>query len=212
MREEPKSREELQSIKPYVPGKPIEEVQRELGIADVIKLASNENPLGPPPSAVRAISETVSNIQRYPDGSAFKLKNAIAKKYGVEHANILTANGSDESIKLVAEAYLNPGEEVIIPWPSFSEYEFATKVMGGRCVISPLDEEFRLDLGDMVKKVTPKTKIIFVVTPNNPTGTIVGREEVERFLSRYPRTSWLSSMRLIVNMLLTTGIWILLNW
>ncbi len=186
MHGEPKSREELQAIKPYVPGKPIEEVQRELGISDVIKLASNENPLGPSPKAVEAILETVSSIQRYPDGNAFKLKNAIAEKYEVEHSNILTANGSDESIKLVAEAYLNPGEEVIIPWPSFSEYEFAAKIMGGRCIVSPLDKEFRLDLEDMVKKVTPETKVIFVCNPNNPTGTIVGREEVEKFLSRVP--------------------------
>lgn len=186
MSKEPKFREEILAINPYVPGKPIEEVQRELGIEDVIKLASNENPLGPSPRALKAVADTMAKVYMYPDGSCFKLKNKLCERLGVEPTNILVGNGSDESIKLMAEAYINPGEEVIVPNPSFSEYEFAAKIMGGNCIYSPLDSEFRLDLNDMLQRITPKTKIIFVCNPNNPTGTIVGRKEIEAFLQKVP--------------------------
>lgn len=183
---EPRFREEILAIKPYVPGKPIEEVQRELGISDVIKLASNENPLGPSPRAVEAIEEILGSVNIYPDGSAYKLKKEIVKRYGVEQANVITSNGSDETIKMIAEAYLNGGEEVISPNPSFSEYEFAAKVMGGKCVMSPLDRDFRLDLQDMLQRMTPKTKVIFICNPNNPTGTIIRGRELEAFLRAVP--------------------------
>jgi len=186
MNGEPKFREEILAIKPYVPGKPIEEVQRELGISDVIKLASNENPLGPSPMALETIKGSLNNIHIYPDGSAFKLKQKISEKFKVQPSQILVGNGSDESIKLIAEAYLNAGEEVIVPDPSFSEYEFAAKIMGGTCDYSPLDSEFRLDLKDMVSRITPRTKLIFVCNPNNPTGTIVTRQEIETFLDQVP--------------------------
>ena len=187
MSKEPKFREEILAIKPYVPGKPIEEVQRELGISDVIKLASNENPLGPSPKALAAVKAILPKVSLYPDGSCFNLKNELGDRYGLEASNILIGNGSDESIKLLAEAYLNSGEEVIVPAPSFSEYEFAAKLMGGKCISSPLDSEFRLDLEDMLQRITSKTKIIYLCNPNNPTGTIVGREAVEAFLAKVPK-------------------------
>jgi len=121
----------------------------------------------------------------YPDGSCYHLKGAIAEKLGVAAENILVGNGSDEIIKLLSEAYLYPGDEIIIPNPSFAEYEFGAKVMGARCIFSPL-KDFRIDLFDMLKKLTSKTKMIYVCNPNNPTGTIVYREEVDRFLNKVP--------------------------
>ena len=181
----PKCRQEILSIKPYVPGKPIEEVERELGITGVIKLASNENPLGPSPEAVRAIQEGANRIHMYPDGSCYLLKRELAEVLDLASENIIIGNGSDENIKLLAEAFLNPGEEVIVPTPSFSEYEFAAKVMGGTCVYSPLSD-FRLDLEDMARRITGRTKIIFVCNPNNPTGSIVYDKEVDRFLEQVP--------------------------
>lgn len=187
MSKEPKFREEILAIKPYVPGKPIEEVQRELGIEEVIKLASNENPLGPSPKGMEALKDSLERVFMYPDGSSFKLKQSLAEKLGLDPANILVSNGADESIKLIAEAYLNSGEEVIVPKPTFSEYEFATKVMGGQCVYSPLDGDFRLQLQDMVQRITDRTKLIFVCNPNNPTGTIVTGEEIREFLAQVPQ-------------------------
>ncbi|NLK00376.1 MAG: histidinol-phosphate transaminase [Clostridia bacterium] len=178
-----KCRKEILDIKPYVPGKPIEEAERELGIKGIIKLASNENPLGPSPKALKALKENLHKIFMYPDGSCYYLKRDLAEKLGIEEENILIGNGADETIKLAAEAYLNPGEEVIIPSPSFSEYEFAAKLMGGKCVFSPL-KDFRLDLDDMAEKINDKTKIIYLCNPNNPTGTIFHRDELETFLNK----------------------------
>ncbi|HAA38390.1 MAG TPA: histidinol-phosphate transaminase, partial [Firmicutes bacterium] len=128
-------RNTILEIKPYVPGKPVEEVERELGISDVIKLASNENPLGPSPAAVRALQETMGKVSLYPDGNCYYLKETLAAKLGVEPANLIVGNGSDEIIKLIAEAFLHEGEETIVADPTFSEYDFATKVMGGQTVV-----------------------------------------------------------------------------
>lgn len=183
---EPQFREEILAIKPYVPGKPIDEVKRELGISDVIKLASNENPLGPSPKAMAAVKQAIGDIFLYPDGACFELKNAISKRLGIQHSNILVGNGSDESIKLLAEAYLNPGEEVVVPDPTFSEYEFAAKIMGARCVSSHLDSEFGLNLADMAKRISEKTKMVVICNPNNPTGTMVGAQEIQDFLAQVP--------------------------
>ncbi|MHB1127210.1 MAG: histidinol-phosphate transaminase [Bacillota bacterium] len=178
-------RDNILSIKPYVPGKPIEEVERELGIKDVIKLASNENPLGPSPEAVEAVREAVEKTYLYPDGNCFYLKRALASRYEFEEDNIIIGNGSDEILKLIAEASLNPGDEVIIAQPSFSEYEFVTRLMGAEPVFVDL-REYRHDLQAMAGKINTKTKIVFVCNPNNPTGTIVTRDEIESFLGSVP--------------------------
>ncbi|MHB1420573.1 MAG: histidinol-phosphate transaminase [Bacillota bacterium] len=178
-------RENILSIKPYVPGKPIEEVERELGIKDVIKMASNENPLGPSPEAVEVMREAVEKVYLYPDGNCFYLKQALASRNGMEEDNIIIGNGSDEILKLIAEAFLNTGEEAIIAHPSFSEYEFVTRLMGAVPVYVDL-KEYRHDLLAMAEKISPLTKIIFVCNPNNPTGTIVTRDEIESFLSLVP--------------------------
>jgi histidinol-phosphate aminotransferase len=178
-------RNTILEIKPYVPGKPVEEVERELGISDVIKLASNENPLGPSPAAVRALQETMGKVSLYPDGNCYYLKETLAAKLSVEPANLIVGNGSDEIIKLIAEAFLHEGEETIVADPTFSEYDFATKVMGGQTVVVPT-KDYTHDLPAMADAITDKTKLIFICNPNNPTGTIVSKKEVDAFLARVP--------------------------
>jgi histidinol-phosphate aminotransferase len=172
-------------IRPYVPGKPIEEVQRELGLTDVIKLASNENPRGPSPAALAALREWLPKAHLYPDGAALRLKEGIARHAGVEPENVIVGNGSDELIKLLAETFLNPGDEVVMADPSFSEYAFAALLLGARVRKVPLTGE-RHDLAAMAEAIGPRTKLVFLCNPNNPTGTIVTAGEVQEFLARVP--------------------------
>lgn len=178
-------RQTIMSIKPYLPGLPVEEVERELGISNVIKLASNENPLGPSPAAMQALRELVPKVSVYPDGNCYYLKNALAAQLGFGAENLIVGNGSDEIIKFIAEAFLEPGEEAVVADPTFSEYDFAVKVMGGKTVVVPA-VNMTHDLPSMAAAVTEKTKLVFVCNPNNPTGTIVRRAEVEAFLDRLP--------------------------
>jgi len=181
----PLCRETILNIKPYVPGKPIEEVERELGIRGVIKLASNENPMGPSPKALEALQRSLARINLYPDGSCYNLKNKLASLWGWPPEGIVVGNGADEVIKLVAEAFLNPGEEAIMADPTFSEYEFATLLMGGRAVKVPC-QDWQHSLEDMAERITPNTKLVFICNPNNPTGTIVRGEDLDSFLTRVP--------------------------
>ncbi len=178
-------REAIMAIKPYVPGKPVEEVERELGITDVIKLASNENPLGPSPAAVETLQETAAKVYLYPDGNCYYLKEALVEHTGFAADSIIVGNGSDEIIELIAKTFINPGEEAVVADPTFSEYDFAVKLMGGKTVFVPLKDQTH-DLEGMLAAVTEKTKLIFICNPNNPTGTIVKREAVEELLSRLP--------------------------
>lgn len=175
------TRKAIYEIKPYIPGKPIEEVERELGIKNVIKMASNENPFGPSPKALEAMQKALPKIHLYPDGDCFYLREALALKLCLELDNVIVGNGSDEILKLLGEAFLEPGEEIIIAQPSFSEYEFVGRMMGATCVFVPL-KNFTHDLVAMFKAVTDKTKIVFICNPNNPTGTIVKKAEVDAFL------------------------------
>ncbi|MDN5344572.1 MAG: histidinol-phosphate aminotransferase [Clostridia bacterium] len=181
----PACREAILAIKPYVPGKPIEEVQRELGVKDVIKLASNENPLGPSPEAVQALREASERAYLYPDGNCYYLKDALGDKLGVTAENIIVGNGTDEIIKMLAEAYINPGDEVVVADPTFSEYEFAAQVMGGRAIKVPC-RSFRHDLKAMAAAITPRTRLVFICNPNNPTGTIIGQVVLDTFLHEVP--------------------------
>lgn len=173
------------TIKPYVPGKPIEEVERELGITNVIKMASNENPLGPSPKAIAAMAETAKKAQLYPDGNCYYLKQVLAQKLGVDIDNLIVGNGSDEIIKLLAEAFLNPDEEVLTGNPSFSEYIYATSLMGGKAVLIDL-KDYTFDLEKMAEAITDKTKLIFICNPNNPTGTINTKAELDAFMAKVP--------------------------
>ncbi len=179
------AREAIYKIKPYVPGKPVEEVERELGIKNVLKLASNENPLGPSPKAVEALKQSASGVNFYPDGNCFYLKEALAEKLHCSLTELIVGNGSDEVLSFITAAYLNPGEEIIMGSPSFSEYDFAAKVMGGETIKVPLIN-YTHDLEGMAKAVTAKTKIIFVCNPNNPTGTMVDGNQVAQFMSKVP--------------------------
>ena len=162
----PSHRPAIERITPYVPGKPIAEVQEEYGLENIIKLASNENPLGPSPLAMEALKEAISGVHIYPDGAARDLRNAIAKKYGVSSDEVFVGNGSDEIIKLLAEAFLLPDDEVIFADATFSEYAYATRLMGAREVVVPVREETH-DLTAMAERITERTKIVFICNPKN---------------------------------------------
>jgi histidinol-phosphate aminotransferase len=179
------ARQEIFKLKPYIPGKPIEEVKRELGIDNIIKMASNENPLGPSPLALAAITAALPEIYLYPDANCFELKQRLADYYEVPANSILIGNGSDELLKLLAEAFINKGDQVIFAQPTFSEYEFVSLIMGAECIKIPL-KNYSLDLEATLQAITPKTKIIFVCNPNNPSGTIIESEAMHAFMEQVP--------------------------
>lgn len=170
-------------IAPYEPGKPVEELERELGIVDAIKLASNENPLPPSPRVQKAIIAALGSLNRYPDGSGFYLRQAIAKKHGFSSEQILLGNGSNDLIELIVRAFLKPGDEAVVPHPSFVVYPMIVQAAGGIRVMVML-KDHKLDLEAMARALTPMTKIVFIANPNNPTATIVTADEVEAFMAR----------------------------
>jgi histidinol-phosphate aminotransferase len=177
--------EPILDIRPYQPGKPIEELERELGIPGAVKLASNENPF-PPSAAVReALRKALADLHRYPDGSGYYLRQALAKKHGLSPEAILLGNGSNELIELLARTFVRPGEEVVIPHPSFVVYPSIVQAVGGTRVVVTLKDQ-RIDLPKMRRAITALTKMVFVANPNNPTGTIVTADEVEAFLDKVP--------------------------
>lgn len=174
-------------MEPYSPGKPISEVRRELGIDKIIKLASNENPLGPSPRAVEAVRQAALSMHAYPDAGAFELKVAIGLRYGIAPDQILLGNGSDELIHMIGQLYLgSPEDEMIVGDPSFVRYDAAAKLAPSKLIKVPLDADYRHDLPAMAKATTANTKLIFIANPNNPTGTIVRRPELEAFLKDLP--------------------------
>jgi histidinol-phosphate aminotransferase len=179
-------RKELADLKKYVPGKPVEEVKKEYGLDEIIKLASNENPLGPSPKAIEAIREEAANIHIYPDGNAASLKNELSKKYNLKPENFLLGNGGEEVIKLIAQALINEGDEAIMASPSFALYEICVNHMGGKSIKIPLKDNFEHDFEAFVEAITPKTKIIFVCNPNNPTGNIMPKERIDWLLANIP--------------------------
>src|SRR5437899_6726559 len=177
--------EHILGIAPYEPGKPIEELERELGISDAIKLASNENPLGPSDRVQKALAAAVTTLNRYPDGSGFYLRQALAKKHGVGSEQIILGNGSNELIELLVRTFLKAGDEAVVPQPSFVVYPMIVQAAGGIRVMVML-KDHRLDLEAMARAITPMTKIVFIANPNNPTATIVTADEVAHFMSRLP--------------------------
>jgi histidinol-phosphate aminotransferase len=181
----PRVPEHILSLRPYVPGKPIEEVQREFGLTDIVKLASNENPLGPSPHAVGALTEAALNLALYPDGACYTLVNALCAHLDVSPENLVIGNGSDEIIHYLGLAFLQPGDELLTGDPSFVRYEAAAGLNQAKFVVTPL-KEHTFDLERMADAITDRTRLIFIANPNNPTGTIVRRREVERFLDRVP--------------------------
>jgi histidinol-phosphate aminotransferase len=178
-------RKEILGLKPYKAGKPISEVKRELGLAEVIKLASNENPLGTSPKAKEAIKALVNESQMYPDASNYELKHKLAQKYGVKAEQIFCGEGSDSLIRVICEVFLKPDEESIMPEVTFPRYESATKLMGGKCVKIPMKNN-GIDMQAMVNAITDKTRIIWFCNPNNPTGTIFTKSEFDAVLNKIP--------------------------
>jgi histidinol-phosphate aminotransferase len=177
--------ENIKSITPYVPGKPVEELERELGITGSIKLASNENPLGPSPKAVLAVKKAVAGLNRYPDGSGFYLSRALAQKYEVDISQIMLGNGSNELIELAVRTFVQPGDEVVSADPSFVVYKMVTQAAGGTNVVVPC-KELRHDLDAMADRISPRTRVVFIANPNNPTGTMNTKAEMDRFMDRLP--------------------------
>lgn len=177
--------ENIEAIKPYPPGKPLEELEREYGITNSIKLASNENAWGPSPKAVEALRNDLLNLHRYPDGSCYYLVQAIAQKTGAASSEIVLGNGSNEIIEFLVKAFVREGDEVISSQPSFLMYQKFVQVRGGINHVVPL-LGMHHDLAAIEDKVSTKTKLIFIDNPNNPTGTALELEELQGFLSRIP--------------------------
>ena len=175
----------ITTLKAYVPGKPIEELEREYGISDSVKLASNENPLGPSKKAVQAIQKALVNLHRYPDGYSYELRQALAQKLNVKEETIVFGNGSNEIIELLTRTFLREGDEVLMPSPSFLMYEILVQATGAKPVKVPL-RHLVVDLESMAEAIGPATRMVFVNNPNNPTGTVVSKEAFEQFLDRIP--------------------------
>lgn len=171
---------------PYVPGKPIEELERELGIKDSIKLASNENPLGPSPKAVQALQAALANLHRYPDGNATRLKEKLAKKLGVKPEMIVLGNGSNEVLELAAATFMRPGDHAVISEHAFVVYDLAVDARGLAKTVVPAGKNFGHDLAAMARAVTERTRLLFIANPNNPTGTMVTRSEMDALLESLP--------------------------
>lgn len=172
-------------LRPYKGGKPIPEVEREVGITGAVKMASNENPLGPSPRALEAIHRYLFNIHYYPDGTGYYLKEKLSRLWGLKSSQFIIGNGSNEIIELMVRAFLNPGEEAIIAEPSFVVYRMVVKIMGGVPVMIGL-RNFTHDLPAMANTVTARTKLVFICNPNNPTGTTVSHDEVKDFMEKIP--------------------------
>jgi len=173
----------IKAIQPYVPGKPIEELERELGLSNSIKLASNENPLGPSPEALKAMKDFFSDLNRYPDGAGYYLKNELSEMLSVSPEELILGNGSNELLDIVARTYLQAGEEAVMASPSFVVYGMAVQSVGGRSIQVPL-KDFRHDLEAMADAITPKTKMVFIANPNNPTGTINTKDEFDILMEK----------------------------
>ena len=180
------ARNNIFKIKPYIPGKPIEELKRELGLKEAIKLASNENAFSPSRKAIRAAQKAIRTANRYPDGGCFYLKKALARNLGVKPENVFVGNGSEEIIVLSLIAFLKKRDEVIIAKPTFLIYEIASKIHGAKIKFAPL-KNFRYDVKAIAGLITDRTKLIFIANPDNPTGTYITTDEVDFLLRRTPR-------------------------
>jgi histidinol-phosphate aminotransferase len=177
----------LKTLPTYQPGRPIEEVARELGLpADsIIKVASNENPFGPSPRAIAALQKAVPTVNLYPDGNAFYLKQKLAAKLGIEPANLVLGNGSNEIIEFVGHALLGPGTNIVVSQYCFAIYPIVAKMFGADVITVPA-KNYGHDLPAMLRAITPQTRIVFVANPNNPTGTLAPRADVVKFVNEVP--------------------------
>ena len=177
--------ESINTIKPYEAGKPLKEVEREYGISKAVKLASNENPFGFSPDVKMAVDAHLMSMNRYPEPVAHSLTTKLAEKYGVAFENIVLGNGSDDIIALLAHGFLNPGDEAVMPLPSFLMYEICVKTAKGVPVMVPLTD-YTTNLDGLIKAITPKTRMVFITNPFNPTGATLTREEFNTFADQVP--------------------------
>ena len=177
----------LHDLVVYEPGKPVEDVARELGLepSQIVKLASNENPLGPSPKALQAMHEALDRANFYPDGGGYYLREAIAQKCGLQRENVILGCGSNEIIEFIGHAFLNPGDEIIVARHAFLVYKLMATLFGAKTVEVP-DPGYAHDLDGMLAAITPKTKEIFIANPNNPTGTLLSQEQIDSFMARVP--------------------------
>ncbi len=175
----------IQDIRPYEPGKPVKELQREYGIRHVIKLASNENPLGPSGKAIRAMRRAIRDVHLYPEGNCYYLLHRLARELGVDPETLVFGNGSNEIIELLGRGFLSEGDEALSSETAFLVYPILTQVCGAKYRAAPM-KDHRFDLPAILAAITPRTKIIFIANPNNPTGTYVTAKEVEDFLAKVP--------------------------
>lgn len=175
----------IKAIAPYVPGKPLDALEREYGISDSVKLASNENPLGASPKALAAIRQSLSALHRYPDGAGHRLTHRIADVNGISPTNVVIGNGSDDIIALLVRALIRPGDRVVVPQPSFLMYAISAAAAGAVVDRIPLNN-MTMDLEAMAGKVKADTRLVFVCNPNNPTGTVVSQEAFNHFMERLP--------------------------
>lgn len=179
-------RPEILSIHPYTPGKPLDQVMAELGLAEILQLANNENVLGPSPKAVAAMALAAGDYWLYPDLSHHRLKAALSAHLGIGADHLVIGAGSTAIIRLIGETFFRPGDEVVYAWPGFIMYDWACRLMGAKQVAVPLDGDMRHDLDRMAAAITDRTRLVFVCNPNNPTGTYNTRAEIERFLDQVP--------------------------
>ncbi|NOT66172.1 MAG: histidinol-phosphate transaminase [Methylotenera sp.] len=178
----------IRAIAPYQGGKPISELAREMGLneADIVKLASNENPLGISPKAQMAIDDAVFDVARYPDGNSFALRAAVSQKFDVAHNQIVFGNGSNDILELAARAFLHAGCEAIYSQHAFAVYPLVTQAVGATGVVVPA-KDYAHDLDGFLKAITPKTRLIFIANPNNPTGTLLNKDAMRAFIHAVPR-------------------------
>ena len=178
----------IRSIAPYQPGKPISDLARDKGLdpSQIVKLASNENPLGVSPNAHMAMMDALDDIARYPDGNSVLLRDAVCEKFNVTPAQLVFGNGSNDILELSARAFLAPGDEAVYSQHAFAVYSLVTQAVGATGIIVPA-KQFGHDLDVMLKAITPKTRMVFVANPNNPTGTLIGKLELKKFLSAVPK-------------------------
>ncbi len=175
----------VNALTPYQPGKPVEDVQRELGLDRVIKLASNEGPFGPLPAAIEAMARAAVDLNRYPDGGAYRLHAALAERHAMPIEQISVGSGADGCIDMLSQATLDPGDEIVCGWPSFPSYVIYARKQGATTVLVPLVDH-RYDLQALLAAITPRTKLVYICHPNNPTGTMNTTEELDAYFERVP--------------------------
>ncbi len=178
-------RKELEQLRPYVPGKPIEEVKREYGLSEIEKMASNENQLGPSPLALEYVKRALNEVNFYPESTAVELKRDLADYLGVGFDNIIVGNGAEELLSLIANTFINQGDEVVVASPSFGIYGITTSILGAKVVSVPFKGK-EYDLDGMLNAINDKTKLVYLCNPNNPTGNIIKKKDMDYFFEKLP--------------------------